>query len=97
MPDATPSAVLLVRDLADLERAGRDVAAYWRARRRRPLEAADRGLGDVRIDARATAEPPSVLEVSDGQGGRRTLPVVETVGVSGLWVVCWLDEAGAAS
>ena len=50
----------------------------------------------VWVDEALTTNLPVVLKVPDGEGRKRPVPVVQTMGRSGVWALCWLDDTELA-
>lgn len=81
----------MVRGLADLEHVGRDLSVYLSIlRRRSPASAAELVQG-IWIDEKGIANPPSALVLPSASGGGRTVHILETAGINGIWMLCWLD------
>lgn len=95
MPSETRSAFLLVRALADLERVSSELSAYLMIQRRHAAEAAEALLG-IWIDEEGVADLPCALTIADSQGAQRTVPILESTGVNGIWMLCWLGEAAGS-
>jgi|GEM_PF-1900107 len=86
-------AVLLLRCRADLARASGEVGAYLSQRHRRaPASAADVVIG-IWLDEDGVANLPSALTLPGDGGGARTVRIIETTGINGIWMLCWLDVA----
>lgn len=93
MPSAPRAVFLLLRRLADLERARDELADYGALlRRRAPAGAAERIRG-IWIDEEAVANLPDALALPDAVGGTRRVRILETTGINGIWMLCWLDAA----
>lgn len=91
MPSESRGAFLLLRRRDDLDRAIGDLGAYlslWR--RRSPATAAEVILG-VWIDEDGVANLPTDLTLPDPGGGVRRVRILETTGVNGIWMLCWLE------
>ena len=88
------TAILLLRSFDDWQRARKEVGALIRH-----MEQREPGLGldvlkGVWVDAQiGTGVPPS-LRLPVKEGGTKPIPIVESVGVSGVWVLCWLEDVG---
>lgn len=93
MPTESRSAFLLVRSDGDLERASEDLAAYLSILRRR-LPASDvETVQGIWIDEEGVANLPCALVLPDAAGARRTVRILETTGINGIWMLCWLEAA----
>lgn len=85
------SAILLVRSLADLERSKQQLTAYLSFLGQRMAAGESAGPLGIWIDPHGVANPPPTLNLPDRDDAQRTVPVVETTGVSGIWTLCWLE------
>ncbi|GGK12746.1 hypothetical protein [Luteimonas terricola] len=96
MPTESRSAFLLVRSDGDLERASEDLAAYLSILGRR-LPASDvETVQGIWIDEEGVANLPCALVLPDAAGARRTVRILETTGINGIWMLCWLETAASA-
>ena len=86
-------AFLLVRRLADLERAGREAAAYLSTLRRRSPAAALEVIQGIWIDETATANLPLALVLPDAAGASRSVRITEATGIEGIWMLYWLEAS----
>lgn len=93
MPSEPRSVFLLVRRFADLERASEDLAAYLSILRRRSPGSAPEVIRGIWIDEEAVANLPSALVLPDAADARRTVRILETTGINGIWMLCWLEAA----
>lgn len=91
----TRSAFLQVRALTDLDRATQQLTAYLEILRRH-TPGAEQALLGIWIDDADVSHPPTALRITDAQGAERTLPISETTGISGIWILCWLDVAAGS-
>lgn len=91
MPREPRSVFLLVRNFADLECASEDLAAYLSMLRRRSPGNAAEVIQGIWIDDEGVANLPSALVLADAGGARRTVRILETTGINGLWMLCWLE------
>jgi len=95
MADEPRGAVLLVRSIADLGRAGEELAAFLSTLHRLSPDNVPELVQFVWIDEEAMANLPSELLLSGGSGPRRTVRILETAGINGIWMLCWLDAAAS--
>lgn len=93
MPSEPRAAFLLVRRLADLRRASKELAAYWSILHRRSPGSALETIQGIWIDEEGVANLPSALVLPDAGGARRTVRILETTGINGIWMLCWLEAA----
>jgi len=85
------SVFALVRSLADLERASRELAGLLSALNRRGTpETATRLLG-LWVDEQGGVELPGVLELGESADAARPARIVEATGVSGIWMLYFLE------
>lgn len=84
---------LLVRRSADLQRASEELAAYLSILRHRSPSNAPEVIQGIWIDEEGVANLPSALVLPDAGGTRRTVPILETTGINGIWMLCWLEAA----
>ncbi|MEA3300095.1 MAG: hypothetical protein U9R22_07705 [Pseudomonadota bacterium] len=84
---------LLVRSFADLERASEELAAYLTILCRRSPGSALDVIQGIWIDDDGIANLPSELVLPDVGGARRTVRILETTGINGIWMLCWLEAA----
>lgn len=93
MPTEPAPTLLMVRRLADLERASTEVAAFLAIRRRRSMRAAPLDIRGIWLGEDGATNPPAELFLSDTTVTRRTVHVRETTGSGGIWMLCWLEAA----
>lgn len=93
MPSEPRGVFLLVRTLADLERAGEELAAYLSILRHRSPGSAPEVIQGIWIDDEGVANLPSALVLPEAGGARRTVRILETTGINGIWMLCWLEAA----
>lgn len=91
MPREPRGVFLLVRSLADLERASEELAAYLSILRRRSPGSAPEVIQGIWIDDEGVANLPSALVLPEAGGARRTVRILETAGINGIWMLCWLE------
>lgn len=87
------SLFLIVRSQADLKRACEEVVAYLSILRGRSDGRGPEVLQGIWIDAEGAANPPSALVLPDGSGIRRCVRLPEIIGITGIWMLCWLEAA----
>jgi hypothetical protein len=87
------SIFLLVRSFADLEHASEELTAYLSVLRRRSPGGAPEVLQGIWIEDEGVVNLPSALVLPDANGTRRTVRIIETTGINGIWMLCWLDAA----
>jgi hypothetical protein len=93
MPSEPRGVFLLVRRFADLERASEELAAYLSILHRRSPGSAPEVIQGIWIDDEGVANLPSALVLPGVGGARRTVRILETTGISGIWMLCWLEAA----
>lgn len=84
---------LLVRRFADLQRASEEQVAYLSFLQRRSGGGVSEVLQGIWLDEKGVASLPSVLVLRDAEGAPRTVRVLETTGLNGIWTLCWLEAA----
>lgn len=87
--------LLLVRSRDDIPRACRDAGeflAFQHVRLPTMHAEQDRRLIGIWVDALMVDVPPQVFDCVS-TSGRRPLQIRETVGVGGIWQLCWLVVA----
>jgi hypothetical protein len=87
--------LLLVRSSYDVPRAGREAGeflAFQRARLPTVHAEQDRRLIGIWVDAVMVDVPPQVFDCIS-TSGRGPFQIRETVGLGGIWQLCWLDVA----
>jgi hypothetical protein len=84
---------LLVRSLADLERISEELTVYLSILHRRSHSGAPEVIQGIWIDEEGVANLPSALALPDAGGGYRTVRILETTGINGIWMLCWLETA----
>ncbi|MCK7578437.1 MAG: hypothetical protein MZV65_23650 [Chromatiales bacterium] len=92
MPSEPRGAFLLVRRLADLRRTSEELADYLSMLQRWSPGSTPATLRGIWIDEDGVANLPSELVLPDA-GGRRTLRILETAGINGIWMLCRLEAA----
>ncbi len=81
----------LVRSLPDLERACEELSDFLSLRcQRNPTAIPDTLLG-IWVDTHLAANTPCTLRLREWPTARRTARIGETTGVSGIWMLCWLE------
>lgn len=86
-------AFLLVRRLANLERAGKEAAAYLSTLRRRSRSGALEVIQGIWIDEAATANLPLALVLPDAAGTSRSVRIAQATGIEGVWMLYWLEAS----
>ncbi len=89
------SAFLLVRNDACLARAIEDLRVYKSFLRRRSPASGIETVQGIWIDEDGVANLPRALVLPDAAGSRRTVRILEATGISGLWMLCWLEAAAS--
>lgn len=89
-------AFLLVRRTEDLSSAAEGLAAYLSFRSPRPLGGDCSAIQGIWIDEDGVANLPSALVMPDPEGARRTVRILETTGINGIWMLCWLEAVPRA-
>lgn len=92
MPSEPRGAFLLVRRLADLQRISEELADYLSMLHHWSPGSTPATLRGIWIDEDGVANLPSEL-VLHAAGGRRTLRILETTGINGIWMLCRLEAA----
>jgi hypothetical protein len=87
------SSFLLVRSHADLAHAIEKVTAYFSFLRQRSSFADYEAILGVWIDEEGVANLPCELILPGAAGTQRTVRILETTGVNGIWMLCGLDTA----
>jgi hypothetical protein len=87
------SSFLLVRSHADLVPAIEKVTAYFSFLRQRSSFSDYEAILGVWIDEEGVANLPCELILPGAAGTRRTVRILETTGVNGIWMLCGLDTA----
>jgi len=94
MPNEPRGVFLLVRSLAELRRARKELAAYLSILHRRPHGSAlPEIIQGIWIDEEGVANLPSALVLPAEDGAQRTVHIIETTGINGIWMLCWLEAA----
>lgn len=93
MPSEPRSVFLLVRRFSDLQRVSEDFAAYLSILRRQSPGCAPEMIQGIWIDEEGVANLPSALVLPDAGGALRTVRILETTGINGIWMLCWLEAA----
>lgn len=90
--------IVFVRSKTDLHRACGEISDFLSARHRiNPALSPEEVLG-IWIDEYLTITPPATLEIPADATGPVTASIRETVGIGGIWNLCWLNldpEPGA--
>jgi len=89
-------AFLLVRRTGDLSSAAEGLAAYLSFRSPRPPGRDSSAIQGIWIDEDGVANLPSALVMPDLGGARRTVRILETTGINGIWMLCWLEAVACA-
>lgn len=84
---------LLLRRMADMDRASGESTAYLSALRRRSSASAAEAIQGIWIDEHGMAHLPSMLALPDVDGGCRSVRILETTGIDGIWMLCWLEAS----
>jgi hypothetical protein len=93
MPSESSGAFLLVRRLADLQRISAELTEYMSMLHRWSPGSTPATLRGIWIDEDGVANLPSELVLPDAADGRRTVRILETAGINGIWMLCRLDAA----
>ncbi|MCW8905892.1 MAG: hypothetical protein OQL28_01470 [Sedimenticola sp.] len=93
MPEEPRAVFLLVRRYEDLKRVGEELTAYLSILRRQSPDSALDLIHGIWIDEENVANLPKMLSLPNTDGGVRTVRVLETTGVNGVWMLCWLEVA----
>lgn len=93
MPSEPRGVFLLLRRFADLQRASEEQGAYLSILQRRSPGRVLEVIQGIWIDEAAVLSLPSALVLPDAGGERRTVHVLETTGLNGIWALCWLEKA----
>lgn len=86
----------LVQSLADLPRACDELSDFLALRRKRGTPPLREALLGIWVEAHWVANLPCVLEWRESLAVHQTARVRETAGVSGIWMLCWLDVPAGA-
>lgn len=86
-------AFLLVRHLKDLKPAKEELAAYLSILHRISSDTFCGAIQGIWVDDEGVANLPSTLVLPDSGGERRSVRIVETMGINGIWMLCWLDAS----
>ena len=81
----------LVRNLADLENASEMLTEYLSILRLSHSPARAEPVMGIWIDEQGVANMPCMLELRMPSGARREARILEATGVSGVWMLCWLE------
>lgn len=93
MPGEPRGVFLLVRRFADLQRANKEQLACLSILQRRSRGGVSEVIQGIWIDEEGVASLPSALVLPDARGARRTVRVLETTGLNGIWTLCRLEAA----
>jgi hypothetical protein len=93
MPSESRGAFLLVRRLADLQRISEELTDYMSLLHRWSPGSTPETLRGIWIDEDGVANLPSELVLPDADGGQRTVRILETTGINGIWMLCRLEAA----
>lgn len=96
MPSEPRGVFLLVRGFADLKRVSEELGAYLSILHRRSPGSAPEVIQGIWIDEEGVANLPSALVLPDEHGARQTVRILETTGINGIWMLCWLEAAARA-
>lgn len=89
---------MLARSVEDLTRTRTDFAGLLSVLIQRGAPSIAEAMLGICIDAQAMANVPCELEINEFPKGGRTVRIVEATGVSGIWMLCFLDApAGTVS
>lgn len=81
----------LIRSLADLARACEDLSGFFAARRQQNPRLSPEALLGLWLEPKLAAETPLVLNIPDSAGALQPVRIPESIGVSAIWTLCWLD------
>jgi hypothetical protein len=90
------SAFLLLRSYGDMGRASEELAAYLSILRRCSPATDVEAVQGIWIDEDGVANLPSALVLPDAAGVLRTVRILETTGINGIWMLCWLETPASA-
>jgi hypothetical protein len=93
MPSEPRSVFLLVRRFADMERVSEELAAYLSIPRRRSPGSSPEVIQGIWIDDEGVANLPSAVTLPEAGGDVRSVRILETTGINGIWMLCWLEAA----
>jgi hypothetical protein len=93
MPSEPRSVFLLVRRFADMERVSEELAAYLSIPRRRSPGSSPEVIQGIWIDDEVVANLPSAVTLPEAGGDVRSVRILETTGINGIWMLCWLEAA----
>lgn len=80
----------------DLVRASAEISAFFSFRRQRAAGWAPDPMSGIWLDPTMVREPPASLRVRHPSLNGNPTRIKECVGVSGIWVLCWLDDEGVS-
>lgn len=80
-----------LRAETDLERALPEIAALLSFRRRQGYTAGVEALLGIWIEPQLLGDLPVELELRGAHGNVEAIRIRETVGVVGIWALCWLE------
>jgi hypothetical protein len=93
MPTEPRSALLLVRNYAALVQANEQLQVYLSKQSRHTPVNQIETLQGIWIDEDGVANLPCALDLPDASGVRRTVRILEAIGINGVWMLCWLEVA----
>ncbi len=93
MPREPRFVFLLVRSQAQLKSASEELLSILQ---RWSPGGAPEVIRGIWIDEEGVANLPSALVLPDEHGVRRTVCILETTGINGIWMLCWLEAAARA-
>jgi len=90
MPREPRFVFLLVRSQTELKLASEEFLSILQ---RWSPGGAPEVIQGIWIDEEGVANLPSALVLPDEHGVRRTVRILETTGINGIWMLCWLEAA----
>jgi len=85
--------LVLVRSRQDLARTRSDLSDFFALRWQLSAGQPHETLLGIWVAPMILSNPPSVLTGHNGSGSALTVPITETVALSGLWTICWIDDS----
>lgn len=95
MPDNSRSAFLLVRNQEVLERSNDALKSYLSNLNDVSPGDESEALQGIWVDEQGVVNLPRALDLPDSTGQRHTVPIMETMGVNGVWTLCWLETSAS--
>jgi len=93
MHSESKMAFLLVRHLKDLKPANEELAAYLSILQRISSDTVCGAIQGIWVDDEGVANLPSTLVLPGSGGERCSVRIVETMGINGIWMLCWLETS----